>query len=153
MGLGANVTAGSDTTSTTTAWALFYLTKHPEYMQKLREEIASVNHDASSISFRQLQGQMPYLNAVLTETLRLFPQTGFGLPRTVPVGGAEICGYHFPAGSVVSLNAWAMHYDPDNFDEPERFKPERWLVEDQAAKERMNQCYFPFGEEVPGVVM
>lgn len=145
MGLGANVTAGSDTTSSTSAWALFYLAKHPDCMQKLRQEITSISHDAASISFRQLQGQMPYLNAVLTETLRLFPQTGFGLPRTVPVGGVEICGYHFPEGSVVSLNAWAMHYDPDNFEDPEQFKPERWLVEDQETKERMNQCYFPFG--------
>lgn len=145
MGLGANVTAGSDTTSTTTAWALYYLIKNPECMAKLRDEInMAKKENTGPISMRKAQ-TMTYLNAVIDETLRLFPQTGFGLPRVVPPEGAEICGHFFPGGSVVSINAWAIHYDEENFFDAESFVPERWLTSDPAAKERMNQAYLPFG--------
>lgn len=153
MGLGANVTAGSDTTSTTLTWAYYNLTRNPSTLARLRAELASTGVPASQLSFRTAQS-LPYLNAVIDETLRLFPQTGFGLPRVVPLGGATICGYHFPAGATVSMNAWAMHYDAANFPEPNKFRPERWLFnvtadEDEekvkARKERMQAAYFPFG--------
>lgn len=148
MGLGANVTAGSDTTATTLTWALYHLVRNPEAMAKLRREIATVKAQTSSpgpISFRDAQAKMPYLDAIIVETLRLFPQTGFGLPREVPAGGAEVLGHTFPAGSVLSLNAWAMHYDPAHFDHPEQFRPERWLDADAQTRAKMNEAYFPFG--------
>lgn len=142
LGLGANVTAGSDTTSSTMTVVLYYLLRSPQTVQKLREEIASVAVDAQ-VKLKDAIQIMPYLNAIITETLRLFPQTGFGLPRVVPAGGAHICGHDFPSGSVVSLNAWAMHYDKNNFEEPETFKPERWLNDCEGVNNP--QAYFPFG--------
>ena len=43
------------------------------------------------------------------------------------------------------MSSWASHYDPDNFEDPYSFKPERWLTADKEAKDRMNRAYFPFG--------
>ncbi|KAI5358889.1 putative cytochrome P450 [Septoria linicola] len=144
MGLGANVTAGSDTTSTTLTWAFYNLIRNPSTLARLRSELSATGTPASQLSFRTAQS-LPYLNAVIDETLRLFPQTGFGLPRVVPVGGATICNYHFPAGSTVSMNAWAMHYNSAFFPDAQAFKPERWLESDKATKETMQAAYFPFG--------
>ena len=144
MGLGANVTAGSDTTSTTLTWAFYNLVRNPHTLARLREELASTGVPAKDLSFRTAQS-LPYLNAIIDETLRLFPQTGFGLPRVVPLGGATICGYHFPSGCTVSMNAWAMHYNNAFFPEAEKFKPERWLESDKETKEKMQAAYFPFG--------
>ncbi|KAF2212832.1 hypothetical protein CERZMDRAFT_40428, partial [Cercospora zeae-maydis SCOH1-5] len=61
-----------------------------------------------------------------------------------------ICNRHFPAGTTVSMNAWAMHYDPTIFPEPEKFMPDRWLDADDdtdktSSKLRMQEAYFPFG--------
>ncbi|CAK1368306.1 Pisatin demethylase [Cercospora beticola] len=144
MGLGANVTAGSDTTSTTLTQAFYYLHRNPHTLAKLRSELASTGVPAKDLSFRTAQS-LPYLNAIIDETLRLFPQTGFGLPRVVPQGGATICNRHFPSGATVSMNAWAMHYDAAFFSEPEKFIPERWLDADKPTKAKMQEAYFPFG--------
>ncbi|KAM3414755.1 hypothetical protein BST61_g9908 [Cercospora zeina] len=155
MGLGANVTAGSDTTSTTLIQAFYYLHRNPHTLTKLRSELTATGVSAKNLTFRSAQS-LPYLNAVITETLRLFPQTGFGLPRVVPHGGATICHRHFPAGTTVGMNAWAIHYDPTIFPDPEEFIPERWLDLDIATgtdtaesettqKRRMQEAYFPFG--------
>ncbi|KAI5368108.1 Putative cytochrome P450 [Septoria linicola] len=148
IGLGGNIVAGSDTTSTAVTAILFYLLKTPEAMKQVRSEILAkvkANGSASSLEMTDLQA-LPYLNAVVTECMRLFPQTGLGLPRQVPDSGAEISGHAFTAGSVVSMSSWAAHYDEDNFGaDAAVFRPERWLEIDQEQKDRMNKAWFPFG--------
>lgn len=104
IGLGGNIVAGSDTTSGTLTAALFYLSKNLAAKRLLKEEIKAKTQPGSSaptLTLADVQA-MPYLNAVITETLRLFPQTGIGSPRAVvPAGGADISGLHFEAGNVV----------------------------------------------------
>lgn len=120
QGCGSNMVAGSDTTSISLSATLYYLLKNPACLQKLREEVTKVEHEQEQeqqesekeitttttttatttrhITLKQSQEEMPYLQAVIKEGLRLHPATGLPLERIVPPGGATICGRFFPEG-------------------------------------------------------
>jgi cytochrome P450 len=95
-----NVAAGSDSSSIALTAILWYLIQNPENMAKLREEIleATLAGDISpSARIPYLKGQaLPYLQAVIQESMRLHPPAGIPLPREVTKGGAEVCGVFFP---------------------------------------------------------
>lgn len=97
---GANVAAGSDTTGISLSAIVWYLYRSPEKLAKLREELdiaASEGRISNPVTFAEAQ-QLPYLQAVIKEGLRLHPAVGTILARTVPPTGAELGGIHFPAG-------------------------------------------------------
>lgn len=108
LGCLQNIAAGSDTTGATLTATLYYLLKYPQTMKKLRQEIDHHDRTNSSkcFSFKQTQ-DMPYLQAVIKETLRMHPATGLPLERIVPEGGATICAQFFPAG--VSAHVPSIH--------------------------------------------
>lgn len=95
-----NIGAGSDTTSISLSSVLYNLCKHPEALQKLREELEQkqANGELSNpVTFKESQA-CPYLQAVIKEALRVHPATGLPLGRVVPKGGATIAGTFFPEG-------------------------------------------------------
>jgi cytochrome P450 len=146
MGFG-NVVAGSDTTGTSLSAVLFYLTSSPRCLQALRAEIENCQDDSGNKppTFEHLQ-KLPYLQAVIKESLCMHPATGLQMWRTVPKGGAEIQGVFFPENSVVGLNSWTAHYDEKVFDKPHEFRPERWLPNVGYSAERlkaMESYYIP----------
>lgn len=146
MGL-SNIFAGSDTTAVSLSSILYNLLRYPDTLRKLREEIDSHQADgrASSphITFKESQ-DMPYLQAVIKEALRLHPATGLPLWRVVPEGGAEICGQFFPGGTTVGLNTWVAHYNEDVFGPDAKvFRPERWIENDEEEIKRMDAYYLP----------
>lgn len=100
VGLAANMVAGSDTTAISLSAILYYLITTPGWLNLLREEINTF-HAEGKLSwpptFKESQ-QMPYLQAVLKEALRLHPATGLPLERVVPEGGTTIGGRFFPEG-------------------------------------------------------
>ena len=106
-----NIEAGSDPMGISPSAVLYYLCKNPNAMRKLREEIddlAEKGEISDLVTFAQAQ-KMPYLQAVLKETLRMHPATGLPLGRVVPEGGAVIAGKMFPAGVCVLLHGeWMM---------------------------------------------
>jgi cytochrome P450 len=67
------------------------------------------------------------------------------LERHVPAEGATICGEHIPAGTIVGINAWVLHYDEKVFPEPEKFTPERWLERGEKKLLEMEKSFFAFG--------
>jgi cytochrome P450 len=80
---------------------------------------------------------MPYLQAVMKEAMRLHPAVGIPMSRYVPKGGAEIDGHWYPTGTVVGINAWVVHHDNGVFGEDaDIFRPERWLEGDTRIMER-----------------
>jgi cytochrome P450 len=96
-----NMIAGSDTTAITLSACLYHLLKNPNAFARLREEVdelqARRRNLTGALSFKESQ-EMPYLQAVIKETLRMHPATGLPLERVVPQGGATICDRFFPEG-------------------------------------------------------
>ncbi|KEQ98174.1 hypothetical protein AUEXF2481DRAFT_2148 [Aureobasidium subglaciale EXF-2481] len=123
------VTAGSETTATTLACVSYYLMRNPPVLEKLQREIRSAFNSYDEIDAKRT-AQLPYLNAVCLEGMRLYAPLPLGLPRVVPEGGDTVDGYFLPAGVIVSTNPIAAGQSSANFKEPLEFKPERWLVPD-----------------------
>lgn len=81
--------------------------------------------------------------AVIYESLRIHPNTGLILEREVPRGGAYIEGYFIPAGTIVGVNAWTIHFDSELYgDSPTEFAPERWLAAPEAKVQEMKRYLF-----------
>lgn len=149
----SNIFAGSDTTATSMRAVIYYLLRNPQCKQKLVEEIDSARKAGRCSDLIQLKEaeQMPYLQAVLYEALRLHPAVGMSLPRVVPEGGFEVDGQSIPAGAVIGTNPWVIHKDKTVFGEDaELFNPTRWIKRADSAEEDkrvgdMHRCFFSFG--------
>ncbi|VUC25700.1 unnamed protein product [Clonostachys rosea] len=143
-----NVGAGSDTTSISLSSVLFNLIKYPQTLERLRLEIKEHESDDSisdPIRFSEAHN-LPYLQAVLKEALRMHPATGLILGRVVPPGGTTLAGQYFDSGTVVGINSWVAHANQDVYGaDANIFRPERWLEDSELVKRR--ESYFmTFGQ-------
>src|SRR5690606_3675780 len=113
--------AGHETTATTLAWALYDVHRHPEVRERLRAGVDGLGREAEPEAIAKL----PYLSAVIDETLRLHPvvEVVFRVLRKP----WTFAGYPLPAGITVSPAVNLVHQRPDIYPEPRRFKPERFL--------------------------
>ncbi|XP_058185278.1 cytochrome P450 736A117-like [Rhododendron vialii] len=116
---------GTDTTSTALEWVMTELLKHPQAMKKLQAEVRLIAQPNKPVTEDDLD-QMPYLKAVIKETLRLQPPGPLIVPRE-STKDVQVMGYDIAAGTRVIVNAWAIGHDPTSWDEPEEFRPERFL--------------------------
>lgn len=149
----ANIFAGSDTTAISLRAVMYFLLKHPHTLAALMREL---DEEKAQGRFKRSDGQvdwdevrnLPYLGAVIKESLRCHPAAGLTLERVTPSTGATISGHFIPGGTIVGCNAWVLHRDRQIFGErPEEFRPERWL-EPEASTERkrtMDNSLFTFG--------
>lgn len=104
--------AGSGTTSVALRAVLYYLCRNPSAYTKLRNEILKAEEGSEiskPITYAEAS-KLEYLSAVINETLRIHPSTGFILERIVPDGGATISGTYLPQGTVVGLNTWGKQF-------------------------------------------
>ncbi|KAK0752828.1 cytochrome P450 [Schizothecium vesticola] len=117
------VIAGSETTAMALSAAVSLLVQDEEKMGVLVREVrgGEITADATR--------ELPYLNAVLQETLRVAPPFPWLPSRVVPEGGGTVCGVWLPGGTAVSIPIAAMHKSPASFHDSEGFHPERWLPE------------------------
>jgi cytochrome P450 len=128
--------AGHDTTATSLAFALHNILRHPEVLERLREERAQVV-GAGPVAPAQV-GRLEYLDATVKETLRLHPiisEVGRVLARPMRIGGWDL-----PAGAVAAPCIYLTHRRPDLWPEPERFDPGRFIGRRPSPYE-----FFPFG--------
>lgn len=98
--VGTNIGAGSDTTGISMTAVIYFLMKHPDCLQKLRDEIDTAAREgnlSNPVTFAEGQ-KLRYLQATIKEALRLHPAVGQILSRVVPEGGAQLAGRHFPEG-------------------------------------------------------
>ncbi|XP_010556108.1 PREDICTED: isoflavone 2'-hydroxylase-like isoform X2 [Tarenaya hassleriana] len=133
-------TAGADTVAVTLEWVMSLLLSNPEALLKLREEIDENVGPNRLVTDADL-AKLPYLRCVINETLRLYPPT----PLLLPHSSSESChigGYTVPKGTTLIVNSWAMHRDPDVWEDPERFSPERFQG---VVGERDGFRFIPFG--------
>ncbi|KAI1258955.1 cytochrome protein [Xylariaceae sp. FL1019] len=131
------IAAGSDTVSITLTYLTWELSRKPEIKQRLLEELRMLPADFGALELRDL----PFLNQVMDETLRLYCAAPPPFPRVVPNDGAHLAGYYLPSGIEVSAQAFSMHRDTTIFPSPEEFRPERWASPTTAMKDSL----VPFG--------
>jgi cytochrome P450 len=132
--------AGHDTSTSTVTFALYELAHHPDALARLcAEQDLVLGGEAPTID--QLEREMPYLDMVVDEVLRLYPPAWIGPRRAVR--DFDFGGHHVPRGAYVNYVSWASHRIPEVFREPEAFVPERFTRERKAALPR--GAYVPFG--------
>lgn len=146
--LSTNVFAGSDTTAIALRAVIYFLCKDPERMKKLVNQIDEADKAgnlSNPISYKEATTHLPYLGAVLKESMRLHPSVGLLMERHVPAGGVELCGRHIPAGTIVGINPWVVQRDANVYPEPDSFIPERWLESSDTKLKEMEQSFLQFG--------
>lgn len=116
--------AGSGTTSSTLTYILYVISlpQNQHVQERLREEITRISETGTLNKLREA----PYLNAVIKETMRLYPTIISTLPRVLDQP-MYIDGMELPPGVIVGMQNYVHHRDPVVFPDPESFTPERWL--------------------------
>jgi retinoid hydroxylase len=132
--------AGHDTSTSTLTFMLHELARHPEVVRRLHEEQDRVLGGETPTAL-QLEKEMPYLEMVLDEVLRLYPPAWIGPRRAIRQ--FEFGGFTVPRDAYVNYCSWASHRLPEVFPEPEAFIPERFARGRKAALPR--GAYVPFG--------
>jgi cytochrome P450 len=133
--------AGHDTTTSTVAFMFYELAHHPEIAERLVAEQRECLRGERPTAAQLMGGELPQLEMVLEETLRLYPPAWIGPRRSVEP--FEFEGHSVPGGAYVNYSSWASHHLPDVFPEPRRFDPERFSPE--ARGEIPKGAYIPFG--------
>jgi cytochrome P450 len=132
--------AGHDTTAAGLTWLWYIMSKYPGIQQKAYEEIESVLQN-NVLTYDDVS-RLPYLTAVIKETLRLYPPA-VGVFAREAKEQMELGGYPIPKGGIVYAFSYVTHRDSRWFPEPEKFDPERFLGENE--KKLRPFAYFPFG--------
>ncbi|KAF4479881.1 Cytochrome P450 monooxygenase BOT4 [Colletotrichum fructicola Nara gc5] len=116
--------AGGETVATTLSALTCFLGQNPEKLKLPSQEIRAAFQTYDEITGSKAQ-QLPYLQAVINEGLRLFPPASGGATRLSP--GFELHGQYIPEGTDISVSPWSTVHNPEYFSDPWHFKPERWL--------------------------
>ncbi|KAG7658461.1 Cytochrome P450 [Arabidopsis suecica] len=125
------LTAGTDTTATALQWIMANLVKYPEIQERLHEEIKSVvGEEAKEVEEEDVE-KMPYLKAVVLEGLRRHPPGHFLLPHSV-TEDTVLGGYKVPKNGTINFMVAEIGRDPEEWEEPMAFKPERFMGEEEA---------------------
>lgn len=123
--------AGHETSATSLTWALYHIHRDDEVRRRVQEELSQ------GPTTREM-ASLPYLGAVVAETLRMHPTVSIVLRRlTTPL---TVDGVDCATGDIVGIALPALHFNPDIWDEPERFTPDRFLTSKPSPFE-----YAPFG--------
>lgn len=130
--VGTLMFAGHETTAVSIAWALYHLHRHPDWLNRLREELDASDKQAETYA------AMPLLKAIVQETLRLNPI----VPEVLRVVRKpfKLAGYDVPIGHGVAAASCLTHYDPEVFENPDSFNPQRFLDRTFTPSQ-----YYPFG--------
>lgn len=131
------IIAGSDTTANTLTYLVWVLSKNHALRDELVAELRALPSDYVDADLRKCD----LLNRIIKETLRLHTVVPEGMPRIVPPSGANLCGFHLDAGTVVSSQSYTMHRDPAVYTSPEEFDPSRWI---EPTRE-MTESFMSFG--------
>jgi benzoate 4-monooxygenase len=141
--------AGSDTTSNTSCAILYYIVRTPGVIEKLRKELDD-NIGVGVPSYDSVK-DLPYMQNVIWETMRIHSTSSLGLPRLVPMASpenpnpkpCEILGYSFPPGTVLSVPAYTIHHSKELWGpDADEFKPDRWDQKNITQKQK--DAFIPF---------
>ncbi|GFY37622.1 cytochrome P450 2J2 [Trichonephila inaurata madagascariensis] len=120
--------AGSETVRTTILWFVYSMAAFPDVQKKIQQEILEIIGTERNPEFLDLKS-MPYTHAVLLEQMRWKTIVPLNLIH-YSLDDTKVGGYDIPKNTTVIANFWQAHNDTRYWDEPEKFKPERFLSED-----------------------
>ncbi len=135
------LTAGSETTPSAIAWSCYLLARHPRIQEDLRDEVAGFDVEENK-SVHAIQG-LPLLQAVVKEALRLYPPVWALGRRTIQP--TTLDGFDLPTGTQVFYSVYAIQRDANVYDDPDDFKPSRWL---DGGRKYPRTAFLPFGAGV-----
>ncbi len=130
--------AGHETTANLLAFALWLVSENRHIEDKLLREIATLSGTPPAVADL---AKLPYVEMTLKEAMRLYPPAA-GAARE-PIHDLEMAGYRIPRGAQILISSYSMHRDPALFVEPDKFDPERFSAEREAAIPKF--AYLPFG--------
>lgn len=136
--------AGHETTALALSWTWYLLARNSEAEEALvRECRAVLGQDGSACRLPVFDdvARLRFTEAVVLEAMRLYPPA-YILGREA-LTDVTLGGYRFPRGTTVFMSQWVVQRDARFFDQPEEFRPERWL--DESIKKMPKFAYFPFG--------
>ncbi|KAJ9555560.1 hypothetical protein OSB04_010174 [Centaurea solstitialis] len=136
---------GTDSTTTVIEWTMALIMQNHDVMVRVQEELTQVV-GANNIVEESDIPKLKYLDATIKESMRLHPV--FSLVPRSSSQTCEVGGYTIPKGSIIILNAWGIHRDPQYWDNPLDFNPERFLDHDGTEKYDFrgnNLKFIPFG--------
>lgn len=133
------ILAGHETTANALAWTWYLLAKHPDVYARLREEVDRVLSGRTP-AFADLPN-LPYVLQVLKESMRVYPPAW--VIGRYAIKQTQLGDHVIPANTAVTISPYALHRRPDYFPDPERFDPDRFVLEAEQLLPR--QAYLPFG--------
>ncbi|KAL8906323.1 MAG: hypothetical protein Q9207_002098 [Kuettlingeria erythrocarpa] len=136
------IMAGSETSASAMSGCLYHLAKAPRVLKELKDEIHGSCVTESEITFKAV-ANLPLLDAVLHESMRLYPAQPIFTPRVIPNGGRTIAGLYVPEKTTVGIYQTVAYHARQNFLRPKEFDPSRWTGNLQYKAERKD-IFKPF---------
>ncbi|EXJ59754.1 hypothetical protein A1O7_03901 [Cladophialophora yegresii CBS 114405] len=148
----SSIVAGSDSTSSALSYTLYHILGHAAVYEALTKELRTTFPERNYLTDETPPtyadfGKLPYLQAVIKESLRLTPPATINLPRYVPEGGRVIAGTYFPAKTIVGMSPMPVHLNSEIFG-PDAgiFNPDRWIRGSGGiSPDEMQRYWMPFG--------
>ena len=139
--------AGHETTALTLSWAIFLLAQHPAAYERLLAEVdGALGGTHGRPPTAADLPHLAYTRGVIDEALRLYPPAAAVTRQAIR--DTEVAGVRLPRRGQAIASQWVLHRDPRYFDDPDEFRPERWLAmegEEPLAKRLPRFAFFPFG--------
>ncbi|XP_013390814.1 cytochrome P450 2J6-like [Lingula anatina] len=120
--------AGTDTTANTLRWSLVHLMKRPDVQKKVQQEIDQVIGQGR-VAKMEDKARMPFTEATILEVFRMSPVAPLGAPHATSET-TNLAGYTIPKGTIILGDLYRVLHDKNNFEDPYKFIPERWLDDD-----------------------
>ncbi|KAL1812535.1 hypothetical protein ACET3Z_022600 [Daucus carota] len=133
---------GTETVASAIEWAMSELMRSPGDLKRVQQELLDVVGLHRRVEENDFD-KLSYFKCVIKETLRLHPPIPLFLHETAQ--DAVVAGYHIPAKTRVMINSWAINRDPNSWDDPEDFKPSRFLKEGMPDFKGSHFEFIPFG--------
>lgn len=134
---------GSGTTANTLLYVLWACLRRPEIQDRLQDELKRYFPLPGVIPDYKTCSTLPYTQAVINETLRLYPTIIATLPRTA-METSVVAGVHVPKGTIVGTQNYTIHRNADAYPDAEVFRPERWLEKEEDSSAPRKDAFTPF---------
>ncbi|XP_028763227.1 flavonoid 3'-monooxygenase [Neltuma alba] len=120
------IAGGTESSAVTVEWAISELLRKPEIFKKATEELDRVIGRERWVEEKDVPN-LPYINAIAKETMRLHPVAPMLVPRMARED-VKVAGYDIPKGTQILVNTWTIGRDPAVWENPNDFEPERFLT-------------------------